>query len=119
MLSAWKVFNIRLLLTKIEGLAMSSNQGVKRLYKGIVRSLYPHEIIRGYIFISKDKLLPMILDTNDFKVTIRNQVYFSRRIDVSGRVHIPRLLLRTIGTQQLLRIMLISRKEISIEPLEI
>ena len=88
-------------------------QGVTKLRQGVVRNLTPHEVKRGYIFISKNRALSKVLDVNDFEVEIAGRLYPSRKIDVSGRVHIPRTFLETIGAIQKLRIELVSRKRVT------
>ena len=95
---------------------MGYNQGVSRLRGAFVRSLTPHEVKRGYIFISTDKNLPTILETNDFEVEIGGAIFSSRRLDVSGRVHVPRRILESIGTVRKLRFSLVSRQMLRIEP---
>lgn len=95
---------------------MGYNQGVSRLREGFVRCLAPHEVKRGYIFISNDKNLPTILETSDFKVEVGGEPFSSRRLDVSGRVHVPRKVLESIGTVQKLRFSLASRQTLRIEP---
>jgi len=95
---------------------MGYNQGVSKLRGGFVRSLTPHEVKRGYVFISNDKNLPTILETSDFKVEIGGRSFFSRRLDVSGRFHVPRRALESIGTGQKLRFSLVSRQTLRVEP---
>jgi len=93
---------------------MAPNQGVKRLKQGIFRNLSPHELARGYVYISMDKNLDDILDTNDFEVEIAGEVCSCRKIGSYGRVQIPIRLLKHIGTTGNMRIKLISRKRLSI-----
>jgi hypothetical protein len=94
-------------------------QGVNRLRHGIIRNLTPHELNRGYVFISKDKALTEILDINNFDVQIGKEVIRSRKIDVSGRVHIPRKFLANIGTARQVRIGLATDIGIKIMPLNL
>ena len=94
---------------------MGYNQDVNRLSKGFVRCLAPHEIKRGYVFISNNKNLPTILETNDFEVEIGGTTFPSRRLDVSGRVHAPRRILESIGATQKLRFSLAPRQMLRIE----
>jgi len=95
---------------------MAYNQGVIRLRSGFVRRLAPHEVKRGYVFISLDKNLPTILETSNFEVEIGGGTFCSRRLDVSGRVHVPLRILESIGTAQKLRFSLVSRQTLRIEP---
>ena len=62
------------------------------MLKGITRALTLHEIARGYIYVSQDRKLKEILDTTEFTVRIGNTKLENKRIDVSGRVHVPRSL---------------------------
>lgn len=94
---------------------MASNQGVKRLKQGIFRHLKPHELARGYVFISMDKRLCEILDIKDFEVGIAGEICPSRKIDSYGRVHIPRHLLKNIGITEEVHIRLVSRKRLNME----
>lgn len=97
---------------------MPRRQGIRRLNQGIVRRLTPHELKRGYIFISNDKHLSEVLDIENFEVEIAGRLYSSRRIDVSGRVHIPLVFLRTIGAEQKIQIDLVSQKKVRMKLLQ-
>jgi hypothetical protein len=93
---------------------MGRNQGVIRLKQGIVRNLTPHELARGYLYISQDKHLREILDVDDFEVAMGGEVCSRRAIDSYGRVQIPVRLLRDIGTARKADIVLVSRKRLNI-----
>ena len=96
---------------------MGRGQGVKRLRQGIVRTLTPHEVARGYVYVTQDSKLPEILETNCFEVEIDGQVYPQRRIDVSGRVFVSQIHLKKIGTSNDVRIIILSRKRLGIQVL--
>jgi hypothetical protein len=94
---------------------MGTRQGVKRLREGIKRPLTPHELARGYVFISNDKHIDEILDTRNFSVEVEGLSIPSRRLDVSGRVHIPRQYLEKIGIQNNIGITLASKNKLKID----
>lgn len=94
---------------------MGYRQGVSRLQNSFVRCLAPHELKRGYIFVSSDKHLAEVLDTENFAAEIEGQTFPKRRLDVSGRFHVPRKVLEDIGTSQSLRFSLASRRNLKIE----
>jgi hypothetical protein len=94
---------------------MGYKQGVSRLRNGFIRCLTRHELNRGYVFISNDKRLDEVLDTKDFEVEIGGQTFPKRRLDVSGRFHVPRKVLENIGTAQKLRFHLASRQMLKIQ----
>lgn len=94
---------------------MGRRQGVIRLQNGFVRCLTPHEIRRGYIFVSNDKQLGQVLDTEGFEAEIAGQAFPNRRLDVSGRFHVPRRVLEHIGTSQRLRFNLAAKQRLKIE----
>lgn len=94
---------------------MGRRQGVRRLQSGFDRYLTPHELKRGYVFVSNDKHLSEILDVRAFDVDITGQTFRGRRLDVSGRFHVPRRVLQDIGTLQRLRFSLTSRQGLRVE----
>jgi hypothetical protein len=94
---------------------MGYRQGVSRLRNGFVRCLTPHELRRGYVFVSNDRRLAEVLEANDFEVEIAGQTFPRRRLDVSGRFHVPRKVLENIGTSQELRFSLASSQKFKIE----
>lgn len=94
---------------------MGHRQGVNRLRNGFVRCLTPHELNRGYVFVSNDKRLTEVLDTKDFEVDVEGQTFTKRRLDVSGRFHVPRKILENIGTAQRLRFSLASRQRLKLK----
>ncbi len=69
---------------------MAAHQGRKRLAIGVRRALTQHELIRGYVFVSKDKDLNEVLNTSSFILKLGEKSFPNRRIDVSGRVHVLR-----------------------------
>jgi len=96
---------------------MATGQGFTRLRKGIVRTIYPHEMRRGYLFLSMDRSLTKILDTSDFEVAVSGQVYPSRHLDAWGRFSIPAESLRRIGTSNEIRIAVSSKKRLDVQVL--
>ncbi len=96
---------------------MGTRQGVKRLREGIKRSLTPHELARGYVFISNDRHLDEVLDTRNFSVEVEGCSFPSRKLDVSGRFHIPRQYLEKIGKDNDVSITLISKNKLQINVL--
>ena len=94
---------------------MATRQGVKRLREGIKRSLTPHELARGYVFISNDRHLDEVLDTHNFSIEVEGLSFPSRRLDVSGRVHIPRQYLENIGMENNIGITLVSKNKLRID----
>ena len=75
---------------------MGVHQGRRRLLKGVSRPLTVHEYQRGYVFISKDRDLNEVLNP-PFNVDVAGTIVSGRRVDVSGRVHIPRGVLNAIA----------------------
>ena len=68
---------------------MSKGEGRRRLLAGVVRPLTPHEWRRGYVYATQDPSIEQILDGQCFTVVVAGKAIPNRRIDVSGRVHIP------------------------------
>ena len=94
---------------------MGYRQGASRLRNNFVRCLTPHELKRGYVFVSNDERLAEVLDTKDFEAKIEGQSFPKRRLDVSGRFHAPRKVLENLGTAQKLRFSLASKQMLKIE----
>ena len=96
---------------------MAKWQGKIRMKAGITRPLTRHEFSRGYIYISKDKTLSDILDVENFTAEVIGVPFHNRRIDVSGRLHIPpKNLLSTVhGT---VKIQVVSRSLVVISHID-
>ena len=90
---------------------MEHEQALRRLSKGIERDLTPHEMRRGYVFISNDRSVPRVIDDQYLDVEIARHLYPSRRMGVSGWVHIPRRFSYIAGLAQDLRIEIVSKKK--------
>ena len=88
--------------------------GVIRLNRGVKRPLTPHEIARGYVYVSQDKHLSDLLDIDNFTVEIAKQTIKNKRLDVSGRVHVPRVILEAIGIKQHVTIKVVSKTKLAI-----
>lgn len=88
--------------------------GLIRLNRGVKRPLTPHEIVRGYVYVSKDKHLSDLLDVGSFTVEIAKQTLKDKRLDVSGRVHVPRGILESIGLKQHVTIKVVSKTKLTI-----
>lgn len=84
----------------------------KRLLAGVTRPLTRHEIARGYVYVSKDMGLGVALDAL-FSVDVNGRVFENRRVDVSGRVHIPRAFLEALGSSPV-TIRIVTRRRLSI-----
>jgi hypothetical protein len=95
---------------------MPRGQGARRLAAGFTRRLTPSELKRGYVFISNDTSLSDILDTQNFDVEIQGKVLPNRRIDGSGRILVPRDLLRGPKPEQLWSFQLTSRTKLKLTP---
>lgn len=76
---------------------MARHQGKYRLQRGVTRPLTLHELDRGYVYISRDKALIDILNVDDFTVEVDGASFYNKRLDVSGRVHIPKQALKDIS----------------------
>lgn len=63
---------------------------VERLFKGISRLISPSELVRGYVFVSADKGISEHFRSNDFELDYNGHIMSGRRLDSSGRVHIPK-----------------------------
>ena len=74
-----------------------------------------HELNRGYVYVTQDRELPEILDVEDFSVEINGTLIESRRISVSGRVHVRRRILEAIGTSTPVTIRVVSQKMLEIK----
>lgn len=96
---------------------MAKYQGNQKLLRSYIRTFKPHETQRGYVFISKDKHLPDILETKSFEVQLGSHTFSSRRIDKFGRIQIPKRYLIALGTDKRLRFSLVSRTKLKVEPL--
>lgn len=88
--------------------------GIIRLNRGVKRPLTRHEIARGYIYVSRDKHLNDLLNIENFTVEIAKQTITDKRLDVSGRVHIPRTILEAIGLKQHITIKVASKTKLAI-----
>ena len=91
--------------------AMPKGQA-RRLLAGVTRPLTRHEIARGYVYVSQDKGLGIALDAW-FSVEVNGKVFDDKRIDVSGRVHIPRAFLEALGDSPV-TIKIITRRQLRI-----
>ena len=98
---------------------MGYRQGVNRLQNSFIRCLTPHELNRGYVLVSNDKHLAEVLDIKNFEVEIKGQTFLKRRLDVSGRFHVPCRVLEDIGTSQRLRFRLASKQKLKIERVDL
>jgi len=70
--------------------------------------LTPHERSRGYVYVSKDAAVNEILDVNCFIAEVVGKSFPNRRLDVSGRVHIPKTQLDALGDGEV-KIKVVSR----------
>ena len=95
---------------------MGKNQGIRRLRKGITRTLTRHELNRDYVYVSQDRELPEILDAKNFAVEIDGALIERRRISVSGRVHVKKAILGGIGTSTPVTIRVVSQGKLEIKP---
>ena len=77
--------------------------GVERLTNGFERFLNKSELARGYVFITNDKRVEELFDLNNFEIDFDRHRFEGKRLDVSGRVHLPRSLLEAVGTDTKLR----------------
>lgn len=91
---------------------MGHRQGVRKLQSGFSRRLTPHELDRGYVFVSKDKHLVEVLEIKGFEVELNGETFPNRRLDVSGRFSVPRRVLQAIGASHDLRFTLASRRKL-------
>lgn len=94
---------------------MGVREGVNRLLKGVSRPLTIHEFNRGYVFVSMDIHLPEVLHVGNFDVDFNGTIVAKRRIDVSGRVHVSRKLLRTVDEAQTMNIKIVSKNRLEIK----
>lgn len=97
---------------------MARGPGIKRYVNGFTKRLTNSERKRGYVFISNDKLLPDILDTQNFEVEIEGQILPNRHIDKSGRIFVSRNILRKIKPEALWSFKLISRTRLKLNPIK-
>ena len=95
---------------------MGIRQGVRRLRKGITRTLTRHELNRGYVYVTQDRELPEILNVKNFAVEIDGTLIEGRRISVSGRVHVKKGILGGIGTSSPVTIRVVSQRMLEIKP---
>lgn len=97
---------------------MARGQGTHRLTAGFTRRLTHSELKRGYVFISNDKSLPDVLDTQNFEVDIEGQVLPKRHIDGSGRILVSRDLLKGTKPEHLWSFQLASRTRLKLTPVK-
>ncbi|GEM_PF-6426515 len=88
------------------------------LHNGYSRHLAASEIERGYVYVSSHPALPNVLNTKDFTLELNGREFHSRKINVSGRVSIPREFLRAIGPSSLVRINIASKTRLILSILE-
>ena len=93
---------------------MGKNQGLYRIKKGIERRLTKSEVKRGYLFISVDRSLKELINTDNFTLEIDGKELESRKIDKYGRVQIPRNTLREIGLEKEIIIEIASKDKMQI-----
>lgn len=98
----------------VMGRHMSRKQGRDRLIEGATRPLTRHEVARGYVYVSTDKKIGEVLDVSSFSVDLNGTVLTNRRLDVSGRVHVPKRLLECIGLEKPVTVRLVSNDLIEI-----
>ena len=93
---------------------MGIHQGLNRLLAGVTRPLTPHEMIRGYVYISQD---PTVGDSlgSPFEVDVNGIIIEAKRLDVSGRVHILRKYLEPVGPPRTVTIRLAAPKRLEIK----
>ena len=64
---------------------MAAGQGVGRIKNGIVRTFKIHEVSRGYVYLTMNKRLSEILDTEDFTAVLGDYRVMHRPIVNYGR----------------------------------
>ena len=79
-----------------------SYDGVPRLEKRFRRPLTESEIARGYVYITRVRCLRKLFNPASFGIDFMGERFPDKRLDVSGRVHLPRALLRSVGTDSIL-----------------
>lgn len=77
---------------------MGLNQGLNKFQRGFSRKLTKSEQARGYLFISKDKLIKKI----DLQININKEFWMKKKVDSHGRIGIGRKLMTQIGNKEII-----------------
>ena len=76
---------------------MGLNQGLHKFQKGFSRRLTKSEQTRGYLFISKDKLIKKM----DLEIAINKDLWGKKKVDSHGRIGAGKKLLSQVGNKEI------------------
>lgn len=89
---------------------------VPRLVEGkVFRRLSPSEAERGYIYLSTDKRLREVLDTECFHLDFCGKRFANRRIDKWGRLQASTTAIRAVPSHARVSISIVDRSMVRVE----
>jgi len=94
---------------------MGSGQGLLRIARGIVRPLTRYEAQRGYIYLTRDRRLSEVLDTERFDLDFCGKLFPNRRIDKWGRFQASTTAIRAVPSGARVSISIADRRMVRIE----
>lgn len=94
---------------------MPRGQVPRLVERKVVRPLTPSEIERGYMYLSTDKRLSDVLDTERFDLDFCGKLFVNRRIDKWGRFQASTTAIRAVPSDARVSISIADRRTVRVE----
>ena len=80
---------------------MGANQGIIRYTRGYSRRVTKSELLRGYLFISRDK---KIMGNKQLRIILNGTEIKEKKLDKEGRIGVGKSIMNQIGNKEIFSI---------------